>query len=151
MKIRRRYRNIEYMRHSTIPSSTTTEQTDRIEALEKRNLELETLVAWYEEQFRLKAHKEYGASSEKSANGQLELPLFNEVEITATSIEEELEETSPEKQLKKSLRKTLEENLPVDIVTYSLPLEEQACLSCGKDLHVMKKEIRREIEIIPAQ
>ncbi|HSO58431.1 MAG TPA: IS66 family transposase [Paenisporosarcina sp.] len=139
------------MRHSTTPSSTKTEQEKRIDDLEKRNMELTTLVAWYEEQFRLKKHQEFGASSEKSADGQLELPLFNEAEITATPLEEELEETSPEEKPTKNPRKTLEENLPVDIVTYSLPSEEQACSSCGNDLHVMKKEIRRELQIIPAQ
>lgn len=140
-----------FMRNSTTPSSTKTEQQERIEALEKRTKELEALVSWYEEQFRLKKHQEFGASSEKSSADQLALPLFNEAEITATSLEEELEETSPENESKRNPRKTLEETLPVDIVTYSLPIEEQACLSCGNDLHVMKKEVRREIQIIPAQ
>lgn len=151
MKIMRRCRIILCMRHSTTPSSTTTEQQERIDDLEKQNMELKTLVAWYEEQFRLKKHKEFGASSEKYSDDQLELPLFNEVEITATSLEEELEESPTEKESKKNPRKTLGENLPVDIVTYSLPPEEQACSSCGNDLHVMKKEIRRELQIIPAQ
>lgn len=139
------------MRHSTTPSTTKTEQQDRIEALEKQNKELKALVTWYEEQFRLKKHQEFGASSEKSSDGQLALSLFNEAEITATSLEEEVEETSPEKTQKRNPRKTLKENLPVEIVTYSLPEEEQACLSCGNDLHVMKKEVRRELQIIPAQ
>jgi transposase len=139
------------MRHSTTPSPSTTEQQSQIEALEKQNKELKALVAWYEEQFRLKKHQQYGASSEKSADGQIELPLFNEAEITATSIEEELEETSSKKIHKKSSRQTFSENLPVEIVTHTLPEKEQGCSSCGNEMHVMKKEIHRELEIIPAQ
>lgn len=139
-----------FMRQSTTPSSIKTEQ-DRIEALEKQNKELKALVAWYEEQFRLKKHQEFGASSEKTSNDQLALPLFNEAEITATSFEDEVEESSPEKKQNRSPRKTFEENLPVEIVTYTLPIKEQACLCCGNSLHLMKKEVRRELQIIPAQ
>jgi transposase len=134
------------------PSSTKTEQQDRIEALEKQNKELKALVSWYEEQFRLKKHQEFGASSEKSSDGQLELPLFNEAEVTATSNDEEVrDESSFEKKRKKTPRKTLAENLPVEVVTYTLPQEEQACLSCGSDMHVMKKEVRRDLQVVPAQ
>ena len=37
-----------------------------ITALKNRIYELETLVKYYEEQFRLSKHKQFGASSEKS-------------------------------------------------------------------------------------
>lgn len=138
------------MRHLLTPSTNQTTQENRMKALEKQNEELKALVAWYEEQFRLKKHQEFGASSEKAPNGQFELPLFNEVEITANSTTEEEEEDLPSTK-KKSPRKTLTKDLPVEIITYDLPKEEQACSSCGNDFHVMKKEIRREIKIIPAE
>ncbi|WP_405157169.1 transposase [Paenibacillus sp. FSL K6-0108] len=38
---------------------------------------------WYDEQFRLARQKRFGASSEKTHPGQLELNLFNEAEVTA--------------------------------------------------------------------
>ncbi|MTH55804.1 IS66 family transposase [Bacillus mangrovi] len=139
------------MRHSTTPSPNQTKK-DRIEALEKQNKELKALVAWYEEQFRLKKHQEFGASSEKTPDDQLSLPLFNEAEITATPLEEEPEEEAcAEATPTKSPRKTISADLPLETVTHTLPKEEQACSSCGNELHMMKKEVRRELEIIPAQ
>jgi transposase len=142
------------MRNLTTPSPTSTKQQDRIDALEKQNEELKALVAWYEEQFRLKKSQEYGASSEKlSSDGQIELPLFNEAEISSTlpeHTEEELFSSEEEPKRSRSVRKTQMENLPVETLTYTLSEEEQACLSCGNDMHVMKKEIRRELHVIPA-
>lgn len=144
------------MRHLPTSTANTTENhesNERISALEGQVKELKALVAWYEEQFRLKKHQEFGASSEKTPAGQLELHLFNEAEITAEPAEDDqtAEEAASPKARKKNTRKTLETSLPVEVVTYSLPLEEQACSSCGKELHVMKNEVRRELQIIPAQ
>ncbi|MCM3734230.1 IS66 family transposase [Fictibacillus nanhaiensis] len=138
------------MSKMTTDSPNKTEHQKQIETLEKQNKELKALVAWYEEQFRLKKHQQYGASSEKLSDDQLELPLFNEAEITAVSVEE-VEESSIEKKQKKSPRKTYADTVPVETVSYTLPEEEQGCLSCGNDMHVMKKETRRELQIIPAQ
>lgn len=140
----------------TTPSShPTTEQQnhlERIQELEKQNQELQALVDWYKEQFRLKQHQKFGASSEKSPDGQMELPLFNEAEMTASESAEEPEvETEVVERKKPQKRKTLSKDLPVETITYTLPEEEQACLSCGHELHVMKKEIRRELIIIPAE
>ena len=43
------------------------------------------------------------------------------------------------------------ENLPTETVEYRLPVEEQVCSCCGGPLHEMSTEVRREIEMIPAQ
>jgi transposase len=140
------------MNNFTTPPSTT--EQSRIDALEKQNKELKALVAWYEEQFRLKKHREFGSSSEKSINGQLELSLFNEAEITANLLDKEMNEDNSsflKKENNRNPRKTLEANLPVETITYTLPKEEQVCLCCGKEMHVMKKEIHKELKIIPAQ
>ena len=144
--------NFVSMRNLQTPSTTTiTEEQDKIGALEEKVEKLEALVAWYEEQLRLKKHQKFGASSEKFPIGQLDLRLFDEAEITAVPEEEDLEGTILSPRRRKSARKTFDENLPVEIVTYSLPEEEQACLSCGNGMHVMKTETRRELVIIPAQ
>lgn len=52
-------------------------------ALKTRITELELLVKYYEEQFRLSKHKQFGASSEKSQYDTEQLSLFDEAEITA--------------------------------------------------------------------
>ena len=57
------------------------ESTETIAQLKSRIAELETLVKFYEGQFRLNQHRQFGASSEKSEYEQLH--LFNEVETTA--------------------------------------------------------------------
>lgn len=106
-----------------------------------------------EEQFRLSQHKKFGASSEKTNPDQLELPLFNEAEITADAkVEEPTLETITYKR-KKSVgqRDAKLENLPTETIHYRLAEEEQVCLCCGGTVHEMSTEIRREIKIIPAQ
>lgn len=45
----------------------------------------------------------------------------------------------------------MDENLPVTVVTYSLPEEERACSCCGNSAHVMKTETYRTLDIIPAK
>lgn len=42
-------------------------------------------------------------------------------------------------------------NLPVETVDYYLPEEEQFCSECGEHLHIMGRDIRRELKIVPAQ
>ena len=134
-------------------SPTTTKEDDRISELEEKVEKLEALINWYQEQFRLKAHQKFGRSSEKQVEGQLELSLFNEAETE--TIPAEVEEDEPGKnnseKTKRKKRASLDPNLPTETMTHSLPLLEQACLDCGNGLHVMKTEIRHEIEIIPAQ
>lgn len=134
-------------------SPTTTEQNNRVSELEEKVEKLEALINWYQEQLRLKAYQKFGRSSEKKPEGQLELSLFNEAEteVKHTEIEEEiLEKNNSEKPIRKK-RVSLNPNLPTETVTHSLPPMERACSDCGNGLHVMKTEIRREIEIIPAQ
>lgn len=43
-------------------------------------------LKWYEEQLRMAQHKRFGASNEKSDPNQMELPLFNEAEVTAVLV-----------------------------------------------------------------
>lgn len=70
--------------------------------LESEKVELEAKLRWYEEQFRLLQKQKYGASSEKTNEDQLSLPLFNEAEDTAnTEMEEPALETITYKRKKK--------------------------------------------------
>ena len=42
-------------------------------------------------------------------------------------------------------------DLPTETIDYYLPEEEQACPECGVKMHIMGKDVRRELKIIPAQ
>lgn len=143
------------MKKTTTSPQNTTSKDELIKELVTRNESLEKLVSWYENQFRLYNAQKYGRSSETmSSPDQLELPLFNEAEITSTLPEHQEEPLEKQESalLEKAarVRSTEMDYLPKETKYYSLPHEEQACSSCGYELHVMKTETHRTIEIIPA-
>ena len=123
-----------------------------LEAKLKKQQELEAKLKWFEEQFRLLQQKRFGISSEKTNPDQLE--LFNEAENEANPDlpEPTLESiTYKQRRKKRGHRKMMLENLPVETIEYRLSPEEQVCSCCGGKLHEMSKEIRKEIEYIPAE
>jgi len=123
-----------------------------IEGLQNRIAELEALVQFYEEWFKLQQHRRFGASSEKGVvPGQLN--FFDEAENTADpSIPEpELEQVTYTRRKRKGKREEDLSKLPVEKVEHTLPEEEQICVECGGALHVMGHDTRRELKIIPAQ
>ena len=133
----------------------TTEKTNKhpIEYYIARTEELEAKVQWYEEQFRLLQKQKYGASSEKTNENQMSLPLFNESEETADSNVEEpaLDTITYKRKKNRRTREELMENLPVETVEYEVSPEEQVCSCCGHETHKMSKEVRKELQVIPAQ
>ena len=123
-----------------------------VQEKDTRIAELEALVKFYEEQFRLNKQRQYGASSEKSEYDQLN--LFNEAEATADANVAEPELVEVERHYRKRKRESgdrLPDDLPVETVEHDLPEDEQICPECGGDLHVMGRERRRELKLIPAQ
>ncbi|WP_423219106.1 transposase domain-containing protein [Sulfobacillus thermosulfidooxidans] len=65
-------------------SERTVEQwAAEVARLERQIAELQQRVQWYEEQFRLAKHRQFGASQERSDAHQLH--LFNEAETLAGS------------------------------------------------------------------
>ena len=132
---------------TNVLEQTVAQQSARIE-------ELETLVRYYEEQFRLQKHRQYGSSSEKGVPAE-QLGLFDEAENTADQSlsEPTLEEISYTRR-KKRVGKREEDisRLPLEIVRHSLSEEECICPECGNQMHEMGHEIaRRELKVIPAQ
>jgi transposase len=116
------------------------------------NAELTQKVEWLMEQFRLFKHRQFGSSSEKSEYDQMS--LFNEAEAAADSNVREPELIEVEKHYRKrkrSAKERLPENIPVEVVEHELPADEQFCAECGGGLHVMGRDSRRELVIIPAQ
>src|SRR5690625_1931255 len=138
-----------------IPMGKTAEKINKhpIEYYISRTEELEAKVKWYEEQFRLLQKQKYGASSEKTNENQMSLPLFNEAEETADSkVEERALDTITYKRKKnRRTREELMENLPVERIEYEVSPEEQVCSCCGHETHKMSEEVRKELQVIPAQ
>ena len=125
----------------------------QVEKLTEAKEKLETLVRYYEEQFRLAQHKKFGASSEKSGNDD-QINLFDEAEATADRSVPEPELVAVEKHYRKR-KQLVNDNLPddisVEIIEHTLPEEDQICSECGGELHAMGQDKRRELKIIPAQ
>ena len=102
----------------------------------------------------LNKRRQFGASSEKSEYDFRQLLIFNEAEATADANVPEPELVEVEHHYRKRTRLTtdkLPDNLPIEIVEHELPANEQICPECGGDLHVMGRDTRRELVIVPAQ
>jgi len=119
---------------------------------DNRIAELEALVKYYEEQLRLAAHRQFGPSSEKGEVPE-QLNLFNEAEVSAdlSQPEPELEQITYTRRKQKGKREDDLSGLPAETVVHTLSEEERICPECDGPLHVMGRNIRRELVIIPAQ
>ncbi|NLU51209.1 MAG: IS66 family transposase, partial [Syntrophomonadaceae bacterium] len=120
--------------------------------LQQQIAELNAKLKWYEEQFRLSQQRRFGASSEKTAPEQLN--LFNEAENTANPANPEptLETITYQRKKREPGQKADSlKDLPVEIIEYRLPEDEQVCPCCGGKLHEMSTQVRQEIKVIPAQ
>ncbi len=137
---------------NTLEKKNKNLEKDNIE-LEKDNKHLQDTLNWYQEQLKTSKAKIFGASSEHMEYEQIN--LFNEAEAERTAmlpepdLDEVIVKSHPRK--KKRTREELMETLPVETVEYTLPEDEQDCPKCGEKLHVMGKEVRKELKIIPAQ
>lgn len=145
------------MENITETNTTTIEDAISVsraeyEALKAQNKELVQQVQWLMEQMRLSKQKQFGSSSEKSKYD--ELNLFNEAEATADKRAAEPELSEIQKHYRKKERvsnDSLLADLPIEIVEHFLPEDKQDCPECGYEMHIMGKEIRRELKIIPAK
>jgi len=125
---------------------------EELQALKLQNADLQQRVDFLMAQMRLSRQKRFGSSSEKSEYDQLS--LFDEAETYA-------DEKAPEPQAsevkahyrKKTVqsKEKLPEDLPVEIIEHTLPEEEQCCTACGNHLHVIGKNIRETLKLIPAK
>jgi transposase len=144
------------MRNATEPLNPQQESitVDRAhyEALQTENAQLNQKVNWLMEQMRLARHQRFGSSSEKSQYDAVN--LFNEAELTADKKLPEPDLTAVQTHYRQKARETkdrLPADLPVEVIEHRLPAENQACPECSSTLHVMGKEVRRELKLIPAQ
>lgn len=117
--------------------------------------ELTAKVRWFEEQFRLYKHRQFGASSERTSEelqGLFATGAFNEAERVADpEVPEPTVETVIRRKKKKGHREAQLKNLREETVEYRMPEEEQVCACCSGPMHEMSQEVRQEIKIIPAE
>jgi transposase len=142
------------MEKSDLTLVAEAETQTEIAALKARISELERLLKYYEEQLRISKHRQYGASSEKSEYDYEQLSIFNEAELLSDANVPEPELVEIAKHYRKRTRLTtdkLPDDLPVEVVEHDLPKSEQLCPECGGELHVMGRNSRQELVIIPAQ
>ena len=106
------------------------ELVEIIHNLETQKEQLEQKVRWFEEQFHLARHKQFGASSERSVTEQRH--LFNEAESIAEAgpVEEEVRQTISYDR-KKPGRRPIPKDIPIERIEYRLTDEEQICTACG--------------------
>ena len=109
--------------------------------------QLESKVRWFEEQFHLSRHKQFGASSERSVHEQG--ALFNEAEVIAEAgpVEEEIRQNISYER-KKTGRRPVPKDLPIERIEYRIPQEERICTCCGGAMHEMSTEIRHEVIVM---
>lgn len=124
------------------------------EILKHQKAELEIKLKWFEEHYRLDQHRLYGRSSEKTVYPDQQF-LFNEAEALSDVKQEipepAIEEITYKRKKKQGHREEMLKDLPVETIIYEVAEEEQICGQCGSQMHVMSKEVRREIEVIPPQ
>jgi len=127
------------------------ELTKIIAEKDARIAELEALVKYYEELFRLSKSRQFAPHSEQKGYFQ---PTFFGDEEGET---EEEPEPEPEKVIyirkkkKTGKRKDDLSRLPIEVIEHVLPEEDRLCPECGGEMHAMGHDTRREIVIIPAQ
>jgi len=135
---------------SPAPQKSREELLDQVNRQAATIEQLESKVRWFEEQFHLSRHKQFGASSERSVHEQG--ALFNEAEVIAEAgpVEEQIRQTISYER-KKPGRRPIPKDLPIERIEYRLPEAEQICGCCGLALHEMSTEVRHEVKLIPAQ
>ena len=104
----------------------------------------------------LAQRKQFGASSEKYAEGYEQMNLFNEAEASADAETEELfEEIRPSSYKRKKRKGKKEEDLSnfetVETRTYKLEGEARYCPECGKKYSVVTKETVKRLRFVPAK
>jgi transposase len=121
--------------------------------LSQQNVELTAKVNWLMEQFQLSQHRRFGSSSEQTSTTLEQLSLFNEAEMEAKpELPEPTMETITYKRKKqKGQREEMLKDLPVEIIEYRLPEDQQNCPQCDGPMHEMGFDERQELKFIPAQ
>lgn len=126
------------------------ELTTRVEVLKQQN-------QWLQEQFNLMQQKRFGASSEKNMEDGEQMSLFNEAEWTVDEADGKIAEPDmakvapPKKTKTKGGKLRMVSGLQKETIDFRLSAEEMVCPECGGNLTEVRKTVRRELIVIPAQ
>jgi len=138
------------LKSMSITQMTHEELEQKCARLEQQNAELSAKLAWFEEQHLLSKKRQFGPSSEQTNPDQLS--IFNEAEVEAKpAAEPTIEQITYTRRKRQGQRQEQLEDLPVEVIEYHLPEEEQVCSCCGETLHEMSTEVRQELKMIPPQ
>ena len=136
---------------------TLQKQESRIRLLEEQKKELEFLNAMLSDRLTLAQKKRFGASSEKYAEGYVQLGLFNEAEQEAdpNAPEPDLEEVHPSAYKRKKRSGKKEEDLSsfetTEVIEYKLTGEDRYCPDCNTKYKVVTKETVKRLKFVPAR
>ena len=143
--------------HQQKQEETLQKQESRIRLLEEQKKELEFLNAMLSDRLTLAQKKRFGASSEKYAEGYVQLGLFNEAEQEAdpNAPEPELEEVHPSSYKRKKRSGKKEEDLSsfetTQAIEYKLTGEDRYCPDCNTKYKVVTKETVKRLKFVPAR
>jgi transposase len=114
---------------------------------------MESLIKFYEEQFKLAQRQRFGSSSEQTPNQLRFENLFNEPEDQADPSlpEPSFEEITYTRKKRAGKRADDLDGLPIERIDYEIPEAERICPECGGLMHDIGVTIRDEIEVIPAK
>ena len=145
------------MQHQQKQEETLQKQESRIRLLEEQKKELEFLNAMLSDRLTLAQKKRFGASSEKYAEGYVQLGLFNEAEQEAdlNAPEPDLEEVHPSAYKRKKRSGKKEEDLSsfetTEVIEYKLTGEDRYCPDCNTKYKVVTKETVKRLKFVPAR
>ena len=145
------------MQHQQKQEETLQKQESRIRLLEEQKKELEFLNAMLSGRLTLAQKKRFGASSEKYAEGYVQLGLFNEAEQEAdtNAPEPDLEEVHPSSYKRKKYSGQKEEDLSsfetTEVVEYKTTGEDCYCPDCDTKYKVVTKETVKRLKFVPAR
>lgn len=125
---------------------------EEFQALKLENADLQQRIDFLMQQMRLARRRRFGSSSEKSEYDQLS--LFDEAEVYADEKVPEPDVSEVKAHYRKKtaqIKEKLPEDLPVEIVEHTLSEEEQSCRACANPLHVIGKNVRETLKLIPAK
>lgn len=125
------------------------------EAMQADLAQVQQQNQWLMEQLKLNKRKLFGSSSEQLDQLVIEKfgVLFNEAEHwDEASVEPSGErKKSNRKRRSGSIDDAIPEETPVEIVEHRLPEDQQICKICGGRMVVIGKEIRRSLQMKPAE
>lgn len=132
-------------------------QENQIQILTEKTKELEFLNALLSDRLTLAQRKQFGASSEKYADGYEQMNLFNEAEQESglNAPEPDMEEIHPSSYKRKKRSGKKEEDLSrfetTEVIEHKLEGEARYCPDCHTKYKVVTKETVKYLRFVPAR